>query len=316
MAIASKLRAQQSKAMIAAMKFGSPAITFVYHLGVHCTDESLLVRSLLKNGDDLNKRNIIVPRPRRYRNLIAEAISKHRGNPMPDAEQQELFDAILMGYPAERVILSHDNFLCMPQKIFEYEKLYSKVSFRSTWLRYLFPENPCEFFLAIRNPATFVPAALRMEKMPDYDAFLNGADPHQMRWSEVIAQLQDNNPGCPITVWCNEDTPLIWPTVLREISDADPDIALTGELELLRSIMTEDGFARMESYLATHKPPNEIQRRRVFAAFLDKFAIDEAIEEDIDLDGWTPEMVDEITARNEDDVYEIERMSGVNFIAT
>lgn len=298
------------------MKFGSPAITFVYHLGVHCTDENLLVRSLMKNGDDLNKRNIIVPRPRRYRNLIADVVSKHRGDPMSDDEQKELFDAILMGYPAERVILSYDNFLCMPQNIFEYGSLYCKTSFRSTWLRYLFPENPYEFFMAIRNPATFLPAVMKLDGVPEYSAFLNGADPRDMRWSEVITQLQDNNPGCPITVWCNEDTPLVWPTVLREISDADPDITLDGELDVLRSIMTEDGFARMETYLSAHSPPNEVQRRRVFAAFLDKFAIEDQIEEDIDLAGWSLELVEEITARYEDDVYEIERMSGVNFIAT
>ena len=80
--------------------------------------------------------------------------------------------------------------------------------------------------------------------------------------------------------------------------------------------MTEDGFRRMEAYLDSHKPPNEIQRRRVFAAFLDKFAITEQLEEDIDLPGWTPEFVEEVTACYDDDVYKIERMSGVNFIAT
>ena len=298
------------------MKYGSPAITFAFHLGVHATDESLLVRSLMKNGDDLNQRKIIVPRPRRYRNLIAATTSKHRGDPMPEEEQKELFDAILMGYPAERVILSHDNFLCMPKAIFDGQSLYSKASFRSTWLRYLFPENPCEFFLAIRNPATFLPAVLSAKGMPDYETFVNGTGPRTMRWSGVIEAIQENNPGCPITVWCNEDTPLIWPTILREISDADPDIALDGEHDVLRSIMTKDGFERMQTYLATHKPPNEIQRRRVFAAFLDKFAIDDELEEDVDLPGWTPDFVEEITAIYDDDVYEIERMSGVNFIAT
>lgn len=298
------------------MRFGSPAITFVYHLGVHCTDESRLVRSLMRNGDDLRRDKIILPKPVRYRRRVGEILAKQRGDPMTDGEQQALFDTLVQGHPAERVILSGDDFLCMPQRIFEYDKLYSKVSFRSTWLRYLFPENPCEFFMAIRNPATFVPAVLRLDKMPDYAGFLKGADLHEMRWSEVIAQLQENNPGCAITVWCNEDTPLIWPTVLREITDAGPGIALTGELDVLRSIMTEDGFARMESYLSTHNPRDEIQRRRVFAAFLDKFAIGTEIEEDIDLAGWTPELVDELTQRYEDDVYRIERMPGVNFIAT
>ncbi len=298
------------------MKFGSPAITFVYHLGVHCTDENMLVKSLLKNGNDLQNHKVIVPRPRRYRTRITDVTSQYRGDPMPEDEQRDLFETILMGYPAERVILSHDNFLCMPQKIFEYQNLYSKTYFRSTWLRYLFPENPCEFFLAIRNPASFVPAVLQLPNMPDYATFTNGCDPREMRWSEVITSLQENNPGCPITVWCNEDTPLIWPSLLREIADVEPDTPLEGELDVLQTIMQEDGFARMQSYLETHKPQNEIQRRRVFAAFLDKFAVEDALEEEIDLPGWTPDLIDEITARYEDDVYRIERTSGVTFIAT
>ena len=298
------------------MRFGSPAITFAFHLGVHCTDENMLIKSLLKNGDDLGARKIIVPRPRRYRTTISNVASQHRGDPLPEDEQKDLFESILMGYPAERVILSHDNFLCMPQKVFDFGGLYAKTYYRSTWLRYLFPENPCEFFLAIRNPASFVPAMLQLPNMPNYLTFINGADLHDMRWSEVITALQENNPGCPVTVWCNEDTPLIWPTLLREISDTDADMSFAGELDVLKTIMKEDGFARMQGYLQTHRPANEIQRRRVFAAFLDKFADDDALEEDIDLPGWTPELVDEITARYEDDVYRIERMSGVNFITT
>ncbi|MDJ0826887.1 MAG: hypothetical protein QNJ16_15425 [Rhodobacter sp.] len=298
------------------MKFGSPAITFVYHLGVHCTDENRLIHSLMRNGSDLQKYKIIVPRPKRYRAKIGDVTKKYRGDPMLEGDQKDLFDAILMGYPAERVILSHDNFLCMPGKAFEFNRLYAKAHYRSTWLRYLFPENPCEFFLAIRNPATYIPAALRQEGVPGYDSFIRQTDLKQIRWRDVVEAIQDNNPGCPITVWCNEDTPLIWPTILREISEADPEMEFAGEFDLLQQIMQPDGFDRMLAYLRTHKPQNEIQRRRVFAAFLDKFAKEEEIEEDIDLPGWTPELVDEITAIYEDDVYQIERMSGVNFIAT
>jgi hypothetical protein len=298
------------------MKFGSPAITFAYHIGAHCTDENMLVKSLLKNGDDLGARKVIVPRPRRYRPMVNKLMSQHRGDPLPEDVQQELFDKILMGYEAERLVLSHDNFLGLPQTIFENGTLYSGIRERGTWLRYLFPENPCEFFLSIRNPASFLPAVMQLPNMPEYLEFTKGTDPREMRWSSVVAALQEDNPGCPVTVWCNEDTPLIWPTVLREVTDSNADMELAGELDILQTIMKEDGFTRMQSYLETHKPANEIQRRRVFSAFLDKFADDDALEEDIDLPGWTPELVDDITARYEDDVYLIERMSGVNFIAT
>ena len=298
------------------MKIGSPAVSFVYHLGAHCTDEDMLIRSLLQDGKTLARRKIIVPRPRTYRSRLSDAANTHRETPMPDAERQKLYDTIMKGYPAERVIFSQENVLCMPARVFDAKGFYEKASFRSTWLRALFPDNPCEFFIAVRNPATYIPAALRQDGVPGYAKFMQGVDPRGVRWSTVIQALQDNNPGCPITVWCNEDTPLIWPTVLREIADVDLDFTFRAEFEVLKSIMAEDGFARMQSYLQSHKPTNEIQRRRIFAAFLDKFASDEAIEEEIDLPGWTPELVEEITAAYEDDIYVIERMSGINFIAT
>lgn len=298
------------------MKFGNPAVTFAYHLGLHCTDENRLVGALMKNGDALRARKIIVPRPRRYRKKVQELISAHRGDPMPDEDQRAFFDELVQGQEAVRVVLSHDDFLSMPQRALEYGRLYGKTHFRSTWLRYLFPENPCEFHFAIRNPATLIPAVLQLPRMPAYQSFMKGADPRELRWSAMIEALQENNPGCPVIVWCNEDTPLTWPTVLREVAGVDPGTAMEGELDLLQSIMTEAGFARMQAYLGTHPPANEAQRRRIFAAFLDKFVIEEELEETIDLPGWTPEMVEEISARYDADVDRIERMPGVRFIAT
>ena len=297
------------------MKFGSPAITFVYHLGVHCTDDNMLVRSLLQDGVDLQKRNIIVPRPRRYRTTVREHMHEFRGEPMPDERQRELYQRLLEDYPVERAIFSDQDYLSLPQGVFEKNQLYSKAGFRSMWLRYLFPENPCEFFIAIRNPATYLPDALKLKNMPGYEGFVRQTDPREMRWTAVIEKIQEYNPDCPITVWCNEDTPMIWPEILREITDTEMTLPFKGDNDVLKSIMTEDGFDKMEKYIATHPPANEIQRRRVIAAFFDKFALDDALEEEIDLPGWTPELVEEVTSIYEDDVYQIERMAGVTFIS-
>lgn len=297
------------------MKFGNPAVTFVYHLGVHCTDDNLLVRSLLQNGDDLKDGKIIVPRPKRYRGRLADITAKYKGEPLPDDVQQALYDDILLGNPAERVILSQESFLTGAPRAFEGGVLYSKAETHSIWLRYLFPENPCEFFIAIRDPATFVPEILRMDNMPGYEEVMGETDPLSLRWSRVIADIQEGNPGCPVTVWCNEDTPLIWPTVLREVAGIDDSEKLDGEYNLLKSIMKADGYSKMLTYLESHPPKTEEQRRRVFGAFLDKFALDDVLEEDIDLPGWTPELVDEMTALYEQDVAQIAAMPGVKFIA-
>jgi hypothetical protein len=59
---------------------------------------------------------------------------------------------------------------------------------------------------------------------------------------------------------------------------------------------------------------NEIQRRRVLGAFLDKYAIDEQVEEVLDLPGWPPELVEALTAAYDDDMIEIARMPGVTLL--
>ena len=55
-------------------------------------------------------------------------------------------------------------------------------------------------------------------------------------------------------------------------------------------------------------------RRRIVAAFLGKFAIDEALEEEIDLPGWTDETVEELTRRYDEDLLDIARIPGVRVI--
>ena len=60
-----------------------------------------------------------------------------------------------------------------------------------------------------------------------------------------------------------------------------------------------------------HPVMSEMQKRRVMAAFLDKFALDEALEEEIDIPGWTADLVDEITELYEEDVFEMQRIPGV-----
>lgn len=59
----------------------------------------------------------------------------------------------------------------------------------------------------------------------------------------------------------------------------------------------------------------EMQKRRVMVAFLDKFAIEDEIEEELDLPGWTDELVDELTDTYEEDCFSLSRIPGVTVIA-
>ena len=54
---------------------------------------------------------------------------------------------------------------------------------------------------------------------------LTDVDPlRRLRWSDTVRNIRIHNPGVPLTVWCDEDTPLIWPEVLQAVSGHAPAI--------------------------------------------------------------------------------------------
>jgi len=287
------------------------------HLGIHCTDEDRLLRCLLANTGTLAQEGIAVPGPSRYRGLLEQSVQKLKGQPASMETRHVVLESILGDDEADHVFLSFENFVCVPQRVFERGRLYNNIAHKPAWLRDLFADHQVEFALAVKNPATFIPELLRhprqtRRELPD---LLQGAKPTELRWAQVIATLQQHNPGCPVTVWANEDTPLIWLQIMHEVTGLDANIRLKGGLDIVSKLMRQEGMQRLRSYLASHPPKTEIQRRRVLAAFLDKYAIEEEIEEEIDLPGWTEAIVSELTESYEDDLAEISRLPGVNFIS-
>ncbi len=287
------------------------------HLGAHCTDEERLLKTLLQNKGPLAKECISIPGPGRYRKTIVRAAQKLHGEVASKSSRDMLIDSIVDDDSTERVVLTFEHFMCVPGRIFENGLLYDKAGFKPKWLRSLFPDLTVEFFLAIRNPATFIPAAFHHKdnNVDDFEAFLDGVDLEQIRWSDVILAIKESNPDSQITVWCNEDTPLIWTEVIREVSGHDPFTKLNGGFNVLATIMKKEGMRRLRTYLSTHPPQTETQRRRILVAFLDKYAMEEAVEEELDVPGWSEELVTRLTENYEEDLHEISHLPGVKFIS-
>lgn len=287
------------------------------HLGAHCTDDDRVLKTLLQNKGVLAKECISIPGPGRYRGALVKVVQKLKGAKASRDSQDMLLDEIVDDDTTTRVVLTHDSFICVPGRVFDNGVLYDKAGYKPLWLRNIFPCEQVEFFLSIRNPATFIPAVFhhKEQRTKDFANFLQGVDLEDIRWSDVVLAIRESNPDCPLTVWCNEDTPLIWPEVIREVSGHDQFSKLNGGFNILMTIMKKEGMRRMRTYLGTHPPQTEIQRRRILTAFLDKYAIEDEVEEELDVPGWNDELVAKLTEIYEDDLYEIERMPGVNFIA-
>jgi hypothetical protein len=287
----------------------------VFHLGAHQTDQGMLLRSLLKNGDLLLAEEVAVPGPSRYRKLIGQMVNSLRGESPDEVAQEALYEALLdIGEP-DRLVLSSDSFICAPERAIEEGRLYHRTH-KTQWLRALLPGAEAHFAIALRNPATFVPALFTAGRMRGvtYDAFMGGTDPRNLRWSDVIARLVDVNPGCPVTVWCNEDTPLIWGDILHALTGLPDDIVFEGEYDMLGMVMQREGLAELARYLGAHPEASRGDLREVILDLLEGHAAEDRLSVEIDLPGWTQDLVEEITAGYDADLATIRAMPGVRLI--
>jgi len=287
----------------------------IFHLGVHCTDDDRLLRSLLRNRGRLAEAGTVVPGPGRYRQVIRDALKGLNGDPPGQELRDFLMDSILDDDRASRVILSGENFLAgLPRAVAE-GVFYPGGPDRAAELARFFPRADLGFFLGLRNPATFLPAVQSRIEGLSWRDFIPGCDPLYLRWSDFILRLQNANPGVPLTIWCNEDTPLIWPEILSALAGL-PDGSLPhGEHDLVATLMSEAGLRRMRAWMEQRPPRTAAARRKVVSAFLDKYALPGALEEELPLPGWTADYVDAVSAAYAEDVDRIASMPGVTFLS-
>ena len=287
----------------------------VLQTGAHFTEQERLIKSVLRNKDAFAKRGVIVPGPNSYRSLVRDTLNAMSRAPASPQAREVLLDVILDGAPADRVILSDANFFRTAGTAIQKGVLYPAAPQRMAHMAALFPEDELEIFLAIRNPATLIPILFDKSIDPSDDAFWAGRGPFDIRWSDTVSAIREAVPEVPITIWCAEDLPVIWSQVIRELAGIDPHEKIVGGFDLLAAIMSKEGMERFRSYMHSHPDMSEMQKRRVIAAFLDKFAIEEEIEEELDMPGWTEELVEELTDLYDEDVLTLQRLPGVTLIS-
>lgn len=287
-----------------------------YHIGAHCTDDERLLKSLLRNRDRLAQAGVAVPGPSHYRAVLRDVVNAHRGAPATAEAQDVLLETILDGDDPQRLVLSNPSFVAVPGKALDGGALYPKM-WKAAWLRNLFPDHEVSFHIALRDPATFVPAlyALQGETDRSLDNFMGGADPMALVWSAPLRMLAETCPDCRITVWAYEDCPLIWDEILRAVAGVTPAFHLHGGMDMVRTLLTHEGVRAMRAYLHDHPPATPALRREVYMAFLDKFAAEGAMEDAIDLPGWTEDLMDDLSAAYDADLAQLGDLPNVTILA-
>ncbi len=290
---------------------------FTYHIGLHCTDEDRALNCLISNSKVLAKEASAVPRPGRFRPALREAMLALKGEPAPPDMQERLLDAVLEADRPDHILFSSDSFLCVPQRAITPDGLYPLAAERTIWIRQLFPDSPAHFCFALRNPVGLIPALhARMKSEESFTDYADSVDPENLSWHEMVARIRDAVPDAAFTIWCNEDAPVLWPEILAILCGRrDGEAAdLVGWDNFLGELMGDGALERMRSYLASHPPKDPAHQRRVIAAFLDRFAQEEAVIEEFQDPAWHPARLERLTARYEADIARIGQMDGVTLL--
>jgi hypothetical protein len=286
----------------------------VFHIGAPSTDDDRLIKSLLKNRGQLAEEGIAVPTPALYRDVLKDTMRALDGAPAPAEMQAAILEAARVPEGTERVVFSDPRIVCINRLVVIGAQIWPMIDRVGRSMRNLFPTANVEFMIGMRDPATLIPALFKGSRFKDFAEFTEDMQPYALAWSEMLARLRVAVPDCPVTTWCNEDTPLIWGQIMREMAGLDALRPLDGVDDLLEELMDPAGFRRMQRYLETNPPENEMLRRRIVAAFLDKYALDGALEEELDTPGWSSDMLDDITSAYEDDMDTVARIPGVTYI--
>lgn len=288
-----------------------------FHLGAHCTDEGALLRVLLQNRAKLLREGIAVPDPARYPVLLQAAASIYAGRQPSETISDELLDALLPSEAEDgvaRVVLSFDAFLAFQRDAVTEHQLYPAAAKRLLGLQQLFAREEVDLLLAIRNPATFLPALSARRAQKGHGPLPEGFDASGLKWSELIGRLRAACPEARLTVWCDEDTPLIWHRVLRAAAGHDEATELDHALDLASSLMEPAGARRLLAWFAEVRPQTDAARQKGLAQFLERFAVHERLQMTFEMPGWTEATVNDLTARYEADCARIAEMEGVRFL--
>ncbi|AUR13794.1 hypothetical protein PhaeoP48_03856 (plasmid) [Phaeobacter inhibens] len=293
---------------------GSEGLTVALHIGAPFTDEDQLVWSLRKDAGRLLKDGVLVRRPGTYMKELTDLKGRAAKADVSEEDCGAFLDGVLREADASRVVLSMSSILGVPAWMLNGGRLYKNAGANTAALRSVFPQTRCEFFLGLCNPATLVPTAFGAQTQKDWYDFAGDTDLMALRWSEVVGDILNANPECGITVWCNEETPVVWPQVLGQVTGQGAGYRFAGETDILRQAMTEEGTRRLEAYLTARPKLSEAQRDQVRELFLSYFHSEDAVEEEIDLPGWSQGFVDTMTDRYFEDVELIRNIPGVTVI--
>ncbi len=286
-----------------------------FYLGVHGTGPERMVRALMDNRGWMLENGIEPVPPSRHRGLFEEALGSLSGGPATPEMEQVLLDAILDCEDPARIVISQPGLIGVPARCLAEPGFFASAGSKMVAAANLFPSAEAEFFLALRNPAALIPHLLDNMDPNRAATVMAGRDPETMRWAPAIRQVLQFIGRRRLVLWCHEDTPLIWPEVLRAVGGIPASVPLRAGFAVMGDLLTPEGLQALRGELAAAERLTIDGRRAIFARVLADHARPDEVDVPIRTAGWTQDRVDRMSAAYDEDIAEIAALPGIEFIS-
>ena len=281
--------------------------TVVYHIVCPYFGCSELTWSLRRNAEMLSARGVSVPRPKRYRSVVAEALSGTLSG--DDALKGASF---LPGDDFNRVFLADFDVMKSGATMWDGALWYPDLAANMARLSALFNGFDVHFLMSFCHPASLLSKATADEQPLPSDP--KPANPFELSWFEIVADARQQAPDAGITAWCVEDNGFVWSDIMCAATGWPDTVGFADGLAPLKRMLSKAGFARLEKYLEERPGMPDALRKQVISVFVSKFA--EVGDElaDIETPGMASEMERELDQKYRQDIAAISKMEGVTLL--
>lgn len=286
----------------------------IFHTGVPFTDGGRLMKCLLRNKDAFSQRGVSVPGPSTYRDLLAQTLEAFGDSPLPEDAGTILLDSILDDEKAQRVIMSTPRLFGMPNAVVGDGFLLPQAARGAALLQRLFEQEDVHVYMGLCNPARFMSIAFEQSRAPSFSDLVSGIAPQEYSWLDTIDVIREVAPDVKLTLWCHEDTPLLWGEIVRTLAGLESRAKISGGFDMLASVISREGMQSYRAYLKQNPTMTDEHLRQVTGAFLAKYALPEETEDEITIPGWSDSLTAEITEIYDQDIEELSQMEDVRLL--
>lgn len=285
-------------------------------VGAHLTGQEHLRSQLEANRAILERDGTLLPDRATATQAFAVALKAIRRGTTNDQTGPNFISHLTEGKDCDRVLLLDANISGVLQRPSKNGSFYPRASSTiSQFIKQLDGHADVRVYFATRNPATFLPAcwvdAMLVQPDVDFPQFVAASDPHDLRWSEFLHQIQGRDQEVSVTTWDWDSYPTNWRMIAQAFSGIQNKEDLVDCGAPLPPGMSTKGANLMHSYLKEHPTSAEADFEKVRTRFCEEFPYKDtpAFEE-----LWPQNLVAELTDAYSDDLYYIERMEGMTFV--